>query len=173
MIIDVVDVVDQNLMTGEVADIQAGGGDPIVMYGMCNAVGDMVQRVVTRASRPGSINLLRLHGHGAPGAQNVGAGEEDMDVHWAGISTTNFSALEPTLARLTNFFASDGRAFLLGCNVGQGTAGSRLLQDLARVWRVPVTAGIQTQYGGTGASTFRFEGPVITAHPGGGLVCGY
>ena len=44
----------------------------------------------------------------------------------------------------------------------------RFLAEIS--WRrafVPVTAGLRTQYGG-GSSTFRFEGPTLTAFPGGG-----
>ena len=41
-----------------------------------------------------------------------------------------------------------------------------MLQQLANIWNVPVTAAFNYQYAG-GGSTFRFEGRTYTACPGG------
>lgn len=44
-----------------------------------------------------------------------------------------------------------------------------MLRRLADAWQVPVSAGVGGQLAG-GTSTFRFEGPVVTAIPGGGTL---
>jgi hypothetical protein len=55
---------------------------------------------------------------------------------------------------------------LHGCRVAQGRSRRQLLQQLAQMWNVPVMAAITSQSAG-GPATFRFEGPVYTAFPGG------
>jgi hypothetical protein len=166
MIIDVVDGTDPQLVNGEVADIREAGGDPIVMYGMSNAVASMVDQVILRAGATGTIDLLRLHGHGSAGSMYVAAGEEDQDRNLSSINVFTRGA-GPSVRRLRAYFAPGGRAMLLGCEVASGRAGKLLIKSLADVWNVPVSAGSRTQYGGNAATTFRFEGPVYTAYPGG------
>ena len=42
------------------------------------------------------------------------------------------------------------------------------LRTLADLWQVPVSAGVRLQYdSGSLSYTYRFEGPVVTAYPGG------
>jgi hypothetical protein len=82
------------------------------------------------------------------------------------IHTENIDQLRPELMRIRHIFASYGSAQLHGCRVGKGSEGRKLLQTLADIWQVPVSASKDTQLGG-GASTFRFEGSVVTRYPGG------
>jgi hypothetical protein len=124
----------------------------------------MADQVVARG-KPGNVMLLRIHGHGNRGLQNVSGGEINGAPHMAAISTQNFAQLQPTLARIKSVMLPFGSVQLLGCDVGGGK-GSLLVQRLADTWGVPVTAGLHTQFAG-GDQTFRFEGPTITAVPGG------
>jgi len=167
----IVDVVDNtaNDSAGEISTIRAAGGEPIVMFGMCNGVGQAMSFVVQRANGPGSIVLLRMHAHGASGSHNVSGGVDDFDAHLAGIALSNFSQIQGSLASVKPYLAPFASAELHGCNVGRGTAGRKLINKLRDVWEVPVSAGMRSQYAGTKGSQFVFEGPVYTAYPGGSL----
>jgi len=164
--IDVVDGTDPSLVALEASDIRSAGGDPIVVYGMSNGVQYIMGQILARA-RHGRVALLRFHGHGNRGMQNVTGGEIYGAPHLAGISNDNFSQIAGTLAGISGIFLPYGSVQMLGCNVGGGSAGRSLMDKLANVWRVPCTAGVNTQYGG-GSRTFRFEGPTVSGFPGGG-----
>jgi hypothetical protein len=71
--------------------------------------------------------------------------------------------------QLAPSFAPYGSCELHGCRLAQGPLGLALLRELADLWRVPVSAAVQTQTVGRG-TTARFEGPVRTAYPGGGAL---
>ncbi len=162
--IDVVDGTDPSLIALEVTDIRKGGGDPIVMFGMSNGIAVMMQEIRRRA-RNGNVMLLRIHGHGNNGLQNVSGGEINGAPHLAAISNSNFHQIESHLQSIRQIFVGFGSVQLLGCDVGGGT-GNQLIQRLAMTWGVPVTAGVHTQFGG-GKKTFRFEGQTVTGFPGG------
>jgi hypothetical protein len=107
-------------------------------------VADMVDGVITRAGKLGTIRILRIFGHGRPGRQGMGAGQSygtSDTVIAAGASRTN-----PALARLTPYFARGAVVQLHGCNVGVGWEGQYLLQKLAGLWNVRVQAAIDTQF---------------------------
>lgn len=176
MIIDVVDGSDPDLAKRGVADINAfydnaliapydslqGGRAIILQDRSLTALRSMVEAIIRRASRPGQIHLLRIHGHGNQASQLVG-GWELFGIGPA-ISLSNLAFMRPTLRRLAPYFARSGRAQLMGCNVGQAPLGPMFLQGLADLWGVPVSAGKQLQYAG-GDMTLEFEGPVETAYP--------
>lgn len=164
--IDVVDGTDPSLVALEAADITAAGGVPIVVFGMSGGVDFVMNQVLTRAGGPERVALLRFHGHGTRGLQNLTGGDLNGAPHLAGISDGNFHKVVGSLQRISHIFAKFGSVQLLGCSVGGGGKGKSLVQKLAGVWGVPVTAGILDQLGG-GANTFRFEGPTVTAFPGG------
>lgn len=170
--VDVVDGTDPSLVTMEAADIRAAGGNPIVVYGMSGGVDYVMQNIAGRARGRGSIALLRIHGHGNRGMQNVTGGEINGAPHLAAISNSNLSQVSGSLQRITPFLTEFGSVQLLGCSVGGGANGRSLVQKLANAWRVPVTAGIFDQLGG-GPSTFRFEGPTVTGFPSGGDLKGW
>jgi uncharacterized protein DUF4347 len=170
MVIDVVDVVDQALQDMEAADIRAQGGSPIALqYSTTNAVAILVQLIIERAAACSIITLLRFHGHGGPGGQNVAAGEAVYDAFGNGISITNLAVIGGDLARLRPYFAAHARVEMHGCQVASGRNGQNLLRRLAGIWGVQVSAGSRTQRGG-GTRTFRFEGPVYTGYPDGRVV---
>lgn len=163
--IDVVDGTDSSLVTLEATDIRRAGGDPIVVFGMSNGL-EFVMRQIAQRGRRNNVMLLRIHGHGNRGLQNVTGGQINGAPHMAAISLSNFSAAEPSLRLITPVLLPFGSVQLLGCDVGGGTQGSQLVSRLAQTWGVPVTAGTHTQFGG-GNDTFRFEGQTITGFPGG------
>ncbi len=163
-VIDSVDVTNPKDMGYEDAAIRGAGGRPIVNFGMCNGIKDVTGKIRMRAG-VGDVVLLRFHGHGAPGEMGVTTGTGSEISSEFGV--TFLDSLARYLQRLWTVFAPFGSVELHGCRVGAGPDGRRLVTALARAWGVPVTAAIRTQYGG-GSSTLRFEGPIVTAFPGGG-----
>jgi Putative peptidoglycan binding domain len=163
--IDVIDGTDPSLIALEATDIRQAGGDPIVVFGMCNGIEYVVSEIVSRG-RPGNVMLLRMHGHGGRGVQNVTGGTINGAPHLAAISLSNYGQIEGTIARIRSVMLPFGSVQLLGCDVGGGSHGVELVRKLAQTWGVPVTAGRRTQFGG-GNHTFRFEGPTVTGFPSG------
>lgn len=165
MVIDIADGTDPSVISSEVADLRASGGDPIIVYGMSNALGHVVDRIKQRAGGYGMITILRFFGHGAPGIMGIAGGSgPDMSRHLADLGGARRRRTVRSRAEHWPYFAPNGRVELHGCNVGQGRAGRRLLQSMAQTLGVPLSAGVRTQLAG-GASNFRFEGPVRTAYP--------
>lgn len=176
--IDVVDVTDPDLLFTEAA--QLSNNDPILLKkGSPDAVGTMVQRILS-AVRSGKrpIGSLTIHGHGLPGIQSLAGGvprpQQQESLQWAlaaisphardVLSNRNLEFIRPTLGLLRGHFSPEGRVRLMGCYVGRGSEGRRLLRSLAGIWRVPVTAGTQRQTAGD-ITTFFFEGPTVTEGP--------
>lgn len=143
---------------------EQGNSTIIRMYGMSNGVGEMVARVCEVAAQ-GTIDILRIWGHASGGSQNVSA-ESGGSIHWAGISTSNFSDLEAELGRFTDLFAVNGWAELRGCSVAAGTEGERLLVMLAGLWQVPVYGGSVTQR----TAHSDWIPPVFCARPNGAML---
>ena len=167
---ETVDVVDMtNNDAGDaITNIKSAGGDPIVLRGMSNGVGQAMVNISQKAKTPRSIVLLRFFGHGDAGAMNVSAGVDDHDADLAGISNANLKQIQGSLARIRPQLAAFSSIEFHGCQVGKGTSGRHLLRKLADVWQVPLTAALRDQDDGpTPRYTFRYEGPVFTAYPGG------
>jgi hypothetical protein len=183
-IIDAVDVTDPDLMDTEAADLIDAGGSPIITGGMSNGIVDVANRVQQAAQTSGSVVLLRFFGHGAAGTMAFSDGTGvirwqetvgkkttkhvryiDERVELSSLTPETLPKVQFALGRLTPVFSEFGSVELHGCKVARDVAGRRLLERLADLWRVPVTAGRTTQLAG-GKSTFRFEGPIYTAIPG-------
>ena len=113
-------------------------------------------------ARPGHVVLLRFHGHGSPGNMIVSSGRIDAGSSLDQRYGPNFYT---ALRTLRPIFAQFGSVELHGCRVGRGRDGQALLSGMADALGVPVSAGINTQYGG-GRTTVRFEGPTQTICPG-------
>jgi peptidoglycan hydrolase-like protein with peptidoglycan-binding domain len=167
-VVDCIDVFDPSLAQLEERDIRRAGGNPIVIGGMSNGVEQAVNDIVS-AHR--NLFLLRFHGHGAPGTASISSGHGELDpgmIHRADITLSNLAVIRPIVARLRTVFGPYGCVQFMHCETGRGPNGRRVLQAIADELRVPVSAGINTQFGG-GTKTFRFEGPTFTALPSGTL----
>lgn len=170
--LDVVDGTDPSLLEHEAADISRAGGSPIILEGMSNGVTVMVNAIMARLNQSGRLALLRIHSHGAAGLMNVTAGSMSGAPHMSAIGLSNIAQIGPQLQRLATCFVRHGALQLMGCNVGAGPAGAAMLTQVAALVGVPVSAGVQTQYG-SGKATFRFEGPVQHGFPFGGNLPGW
>lgn len=163
-ILDSVDVTDPSLATMEVADITRAGGRVVQRAGMSNGVGQAIQDIVTQGSR---LFLLRMHGHGTGGNIGMSDGQGIPGYHRTDLDASTVRIVAAELGRLRGVFGAYGCVQLMACNTGQGPQGRSLLRQLADIWNVPVTAGIQTQFAGGLAKSIRFEGPTVTVCPGG------
>lgn len=170
--IDVVDGTDPSLVALEASDITAAGGVPILVFGMSGGVDFVMDQILARARGRGSVVLLRFHGHGNRGMQNLTGGELNGAPHLASISNANFGQVVGSLRKISHIFVGFGCVQLLGCSVGGGASGVSLTRRLADTWGVPVTAGVLDQLGG-GPNTFKFEGPTVTGFPSGGNLAGW
>lgn len=168
-IVDCIDIFDPSLSRLEERDIRRAGGSPIVLGGMSNGVEQAINTIVARSR---DVFLLRFHGHGAKGDAGISTGRGDLDPnleHRADIAIENFTQVRHIVGRLRRIFGPYGCIQFMHCETGGGRQGRRLLDLLANEVGVPVSAGINTQFGG-GLATFRFEGPTYTAVPGGGAL---
>jgi hypothetical protein len=175
-IINAVDVTDPDVLSTEGADIRRAGGQPSLVGYMCNGIGQLIQELASRMSEPGEVVLLRFYGHGASAAMGIsdGTGSVRIGRRRVYLDDSDMSSLTPgtvaagaaQLATLTPYFKVYSSVELHGCKVARGRNGRQLVQQLANIWQVPVSAALNTQLAG-GTSTFRFEGPVFTAFPGG------
>jgi len=150
-------------MAGEVDDIRTVGGNPFVIGGMSNGVAQAVT-LICAYSR--DTFLLRFHAHGRVGSVGVGCGSGGPD-ELNRINAKSIPQLRSVIAQLKQVFGPYGSVQLMSCHTGQGHDGQEMVRTFASLVEVPVTAGIQLQYGGSGVSTFRLEGPTYTAIPDG------
>jgi hypothetical protein len=153
----------------EADDIQKAGGNPILIGGMSNGRAEAVANVYA-AAPTGRMFLLRFHAHGRDGSFNIGkgraGGEERNRIN---PDTYYYGRLNSTFAPLKTLFGRYGSVELLSCSFMSGPDGPPMLQSMATIMDVPVSAAVRTQQGG-GTATFRFEGPTRTAFPkAGGL----
>jgi hypothetical protein len=152
----------------EVTALQGINAAPIILNKMENGVDYMVDRLRRRVDASGTIDLLRIHGHGGAGIQTV-SWTKDLRGHnltqsRAIISYYNLSNIKASLSRLQGYFAPNAQVWLMGCEVGAQFQGRALTARLAKLWGgVTVVAGIPIQQGG-GAKTFSLEGSTVTAY---------
>lgn len=169
-VINVVDAQDPAQRTRVTNGLtRAGAQDVILMWGQSNAVESAVCDVLNLAGSSGGVAMVRFYSHGAQGAQNVAAGHDGSTMaDLAGFSTSNWSQVRGSFARLSDVLASFGCIDLMGCSVGGGTAGRQLLSGIADAAQRPVEGGIHTQYSdNVGYEPFNFEGAVRQVYPGG------
>lgn len=165
---DVVNIAQSDLYD-ELYDLREIGAAPIRIGAMDFGVDFMVDQLIQTVKKAGTIDLLRIHGHGVPGLQTVSSGmkleRRSLPFLRSIISSYNFVHIQKCLARLQGFFAPHGQVWLMGCEVGASFQGSLLVNNLAKLWRVPVKAGVLEQFAGFGTTTFELEGPTITGLP--------
>jgi hypothetical protein len=146
----------------EVADIRAVGGNPLVIGGMSNGVEQAVLMICAAAR---ATFLLRFHSHGYAGSAGISAGSGGPN-ELNRINAKSIPQLRGVIARLKSVFGPYGAIQFMSCETARGTDGRQMLETVASIVEVPVTAGVNDQYGG-GTSTFRLEGPTRTAFPNG------
>lgn len=164
---DVVNLAGSGL-TVEKSALNGIGAAPIIINRMDNGVDYMVEQLRQRVLQTGTIDLLRIHGHGGPGVQTISCSKDlrsmDMKKTRSILSYYNFEHIRPCLEKMKGYFAPNAQVWLMGCEVGAKFEGKWLIAKLAQLWRVQVTAGIPIQKGG-GLDTFQFEGQTATAYP--------
>lgn len=173
-VVDVVDIGDPMLAEREAVELRRAGSPPILLGLMCNGIGQMVSDIIRQVGGSRWIAVLRITGHGNHGrwmTVSVGAvadlrGQEYEEVageYYSYIDTAHFDQVAPTLAMLKPYFAPFGSMEHTGCSIGGRPESRRMMQRLASLWDVPVSAGIPTQL-----HVLHFDGAVFTAYPGGG-----
>ena len=171
-IIDIVDTVDNTLKDYEVAWIKFRRGN-LVTLSKGDSVSIMVRKVLEKAGSSEIVHL-RFHGHGYPGCQGIAMGNQRSSNLYDCISFQNLNVVSPMLQLFKDKFGVGAKVDLMGCNVGEGPEGKQLLNGLAQIWRVPVTAGIEIQFAGTPKASLKsysenavltHEGPTVTAQP--------
>lgn len=162
---DCIDVFDPSLNDFEARDIRRAGGTPFMIGGASNGVEAVIEDVV-RTTRPGTIALMRFHGHGRGGLASISSGSGGDGSHRNDITSRGGQQMRAVLARLAPIFSAYGCIQFMHCRTGHGQEGRDMLAQVADATGVPASGAVRTQYGG-GLTTFRFEGPVVNVFPGG------
>lgn len=164
-IIDCVDVFDFAMLKQEVEPLQNMGGRPIVIGGMSNGIEQAVMEVRKRAT-PGSLYLLRFHGHGAPGLAGASSGElafdPDSRSDWANTPETRAA-----LMKLKGLFGAFGCIQFMHCQTGRRKQGKEFLSLVANAAGVPASGAYRDQYSSTAKELLRYEGPARSVCPAG------
>jgi len=142
-------------------DLAPYGQTVLEQFGMSRG-GPLVLRSLRLNARTGEVVLMRFHGHGSPGSMVVSSGRSGGTTFDHSFGQRFYDALR----ELRPIFAAFGSVEMHGCRVGRGNAGRTLLSGMANAIGVPVSAAVNSQWGG-GQTTFRFEGATKTACPGG------
>src|SRR5688572_4438939 len=94
---DVVNIAQTDLFL-ETGDLRAIGSAPILIGKMDYGVDFMVNQLIQRVKQSGSIDLLRIHGHGVAGLQTVSCGmklqKRALPALRSIISTYNFGHIQ-------------------------------------------------------------------------------
>lgn len=169
----------------------------IFVHNKPNAVDYAVDEVVRSSGISGKIGLLRFHGHGLSGYQSVNGRvmsrwRNDMDIRLGlrtnaqvesqvnkehknpnsrvAISRWNLGTIGPSISRLKSVFSDGAEVWLMGCWVGSGKDGLRLVNALAQILGVTVKAGSDVQFAGydvaTSSSNYLHEGPIVVGRAG-------
>jgi hypothetical protein len=170
-VIDVIDGADpaqvSTISAIQMTQTAYSGAHMIVTGPQTNSIRDVVNEIV-KFGGPFSIVLLRFHGHGASGYQGVSCGTMYSPQEMNAINIDFLKDMSSDLIKIGPCLAHFGSVELHGCETGSGPKGSQLLQELAKLWGVPVSAGTGKQTsGGMGSSTFRFEGQPVIKTPSG------
>ena len=160
--IDRSDFDDPKWATNEHEMLAPFGQTVLEFFGMSHGSPVVMNEILGNA-RPGEVVLLRFHGHGSPGHMIIGSGRI---VTGSSLDRRYGKGFWQFLQKFRSVFAPFGSIEMHGCRVGKGAEGRKLLSGMADAMGVPVSGGIQTQYGGD-STTFRFEGPTTTICPNG------
>ncbi len=182
-VVDVLDFGDPKMAGPVESALRQAGSDPIVLGLMCNGVGQMVVSVAGQCTGPRTLALLRITGHGNLGRwMTVSVGDlvgllEEGDQkeynvreaeYYSYINLKHFPEVAPILTPLKTLFAPFGSMEHTGCSIGSRPESRQMMQKMADLWGVPVSAGIHIQH-----SVLNFDGAVFTAYPGGGTLASW
>lgn len=147
------------------------GASPILIGDTADGVTAVVNKIIARAGSPATLILLRFYGHGAIGWQGISHGTGNnisYSDELTGLWDKNLEKTKPVIRRLNSHFGIYTSIQLHGCNVARKDKGKSFIQSLATTWGVPVSAATSWQFWGADQyHTFKFEGEVINAFPGG------
>lgn len=161
---------------------EAQGGQPIALRSAKQPFNAIREGLAARATGGWKVVMLRITGHGSPGAQGVagslfGATELRSGNISMAAETGDLDFLDAIMVGgMTMPMAPFGVIELHGCRVAQrgrprrGQAivdGPGFVQTFANFMARPVSAGSETQYVGNVLLDVRFEGKPITSMPGG------
>ena len=128
------------------------------------SIKEIVSVVTSQVRKFGQMSTLHLNAHGAPGHLYLGKG----------LHIGNYRDMKP----LANLMGLTGKVQIHGCNiaadytvgdkgVGGTGKGYQLLYSMATMFAVPVTGGIDVQWGQSANSKGKFWGPLVTVQPNG------
>jgi hypothetical protein len=161
--ITVVDVLDatEDVLEEDGPYLQDGHAHIMVNFGMSRGAHHTIQQLIAR-EEPGSVALLRFHGHGNPGTMHVTGGWITVASAFRSIHFKDKDAVR-AYHRLGGIMKRYGSIELHGCSVARGIRGHQLLSGMAQACGVPVSAGLGSQTGADMAN--RFEGGTLTQYP--------
>ncbi len=173
--IDIWEKVGSKEWAPEYNDIRNTGSNPFIAPPTCGGNPKDIIADLTRHYAGMNLFLLRFHGHGNSGGQQIFGGltgitneySGDVDVGEMRGGWFDHQNVRDAFRLMYPNFASYGSIQLNGCRVGSGPDGWKLLTGMANAVGVPVTAGVRTQYAGGKSATFYMEGQLRTAVPGG------
>lgn len=168
--VEAVDVTDP-LLDSTVAVLEQNQARPIQLAGTSNGIPQLMRLIKAEAKSDGSVMLLRFHAHGGPGVvaishgnRKISAGIDPM-LELSVLNAITIGKLGPELASIAPVFADFGFVEFHACRVAEGAKGAEMLQQLANLWKVPVTAPLTRQNAET--ATFKASGATQTYYPGG------
>ena len=127
---DLVDISDP--MINEMADVvREQGSRPILRGGGSNAVGDVVPSLVGSGVAPGSLFLLRFHGHGNRGVQVIGYGT-GCHIYYNVLHGREMPSFEECIAARDSVSAQEGQVVGLAMSRSNISLASLELADVSR-----------------------------------------
>jgi Ca2+-binding RTX toxin-like protein len=109
--------------------INTAGNDVEIV--MLDTEQDGLQQIVAALAGRGGLDAVHIVSHGAAGTLLLGS---------TVLSSDNLDSYQAELGAVGLHLADSGDLLLYGCNVGQGGAGQRFIDDLARLSGADVTA---------------------------------
>jgi peptidoglycan hydrolase-like protein with peptidoglycan-binding domain len=169
--IEAVDVTDPMLYEMTIPELEKQKATTIALAGTSNGVAQVMSLVSEYARSIESVLLLRFHAHGGPGVLSVSNGTRrlsagvDAHLELNILDKVTVEKLRPTLGMIRDVFANFGFVEFHACRIAEGPQGQQLLQTLANIWNVPVTAPVGKQ--NAADNVFFLKGTTRTFYPGG------
>ena len=118
---------------------------PITAWNVPRMVTDLLE---TCGREPHSIRSLRIFGHGVPGCQFIGSGNQLPELEYKKLgwnASRNGLYNLTSLTLLRGYFDGNGCVVLHGCQVAAGDIGRKFMEHLSRLWQVSVAASMDNQ----------------------------